>query len=120
MRIDPQHLLPAHVPFYKRKLFWAVVLFLVFITVPAYIKLIYNFDGYEIFLTANIFFLMLLLTSPLQTPYAIYGSILIIYSTLIYLIFFQKKVNFYALGILITLILLSFYATISFINSPFT
>jgi hypothetical protein len=120
METDPQHLLPAHVPFYQRKLFWAIILFLIFIGAPVYIKIAYHFTGYEIFLTTNIFFLMLVLTSSLKTVYAIYGTIFIIYSILIYLTFFRKKINFFALVILISLMLLSFFAAINFVNGPFT
>jgi hypothetical protein len=31
MKTDPQHMLPAHLPFYRRRWFWAVVFFIFFV-----------------------------------------------------------------------------------------
>ena len=31
MKTDPQHLLPAHLPFYRRRLFWGVIFSIFFI-----------------------------------------------------------------------------------------
>ena len=122
MKINEQHLLPAHVPFYKRKWFWGVVLFL--ITILPYIYILYQYSEHTqlqlILSMVNIFIPIIFFGKIFQFGYFAYIATVSLYIILLYFSLFRKTINFYALGILITLMLISFYSVIDFVNSPFT
>jgi len=120
MKIDEQHLLPAHLVFYKKKWFWFLVLLGIYITTSTYMLISYSFLGYAVFLTTDTFLPYFIFSTIVQSGYLGYGITITLYAILLYFIFFRKRINYYALSILIILMLWSFYFSIDFINSPFT
>ncbi len=116
MKIDPQHLLPAHVPFYKGRLFWGVVLLGVFVASDTYI------------IIQNGFSLETLLFPAIVLPALIFGGItsseivgvflsLVLYSVLLYFSFSKKEINLYSTITLIALIILSVISLSNFTGS---
>ena len=116
MKTDPQHLLPEHVPFYKKKRFWYIVLLGITVIGPIYVSILHT-TNLELVLTANI-------SLPTFTLGAIFNSgslglsmSLVMYLVLLFFSLFRKRINFYTLGILIILMLWSLYFTIDFIEN---
>ena len=119
MKIDQQHMLPAHIPFYKRRLFWGVVLLGVFILPYTYV--IYQYLGHPqltLFLSMlHVFIPLSLFNYLLPFEYIAYTTTLILYVVLIYFSLFREKINFYMFGLLFILMIGSFFATIEFIEN---
>jgi hypothetical protein len=101
MKTDPQHLLPAHLPFYRRRWFWGAIVAIVFSLNNIYVVLRYGLSLKTV-LFANIIFPTLLFSEITSSEIIGISSSLILYTTLLYFSFFRKKVNFYAIAILIT------------------
>jgi hypothetical protein len=119
MKTDPQHLLAAHVPFYRRRWFWAVVLFLITILPYIYVTLQYYESSYLV-----LFLVMVNMSIPLsifdyflQYEYAAFMATIITYSTLLYFALFRNKINFYALLVLMSLMSLSTIMLLNMIRS---
>jgi hypothetical protein len=118
MKTDPQHLLPAHVQFYRRKLFWGVMLFLIF-TLP-YIYIIYQYSEHTqlqlILSMVNIFIPLIIFGQLFQFGYSAYIATFVLYIILLYFSLFRKKINFFVLGILFILMAGSLLAIINFVE----
>ncbi len=117
METNAQKLLPEHIPFDRKRIFWGVVLFLTALYIHIYT---YAYLGVEYILYSTVFLPMILFDQLIQFGEGSYTATIILYTTLIYFSLFRSKINFYVLGILIILILVSFYSMLNFINSPFT
>jgi len=109
-------MLPAHIPFYKRRLFWGVVLLGVFIASDTYTMI------------QNGFSLDTILFPVIVLPALIFGGItsseivgvilsLSLYSVLLYLSFSKKEINLYSTITLLALMILSVISLSNFTGS---
>jgi len=116
MKIDPQHLLPSHLPFYRRKWFWAIILSTLIVCSHLYIALKYTAD-FDIILASNTSIFALMLGQLIGSwMYGIFSGISL-YILLTYFSFFRKNINFYTLTILIIFIILSFVTLLNYLNN---
>ena len=106
MKIDEQHLLPEHLAFYRRRWFWGVVLFLIFVINNIYIIFEYGFS-LETSIFPNIIFPVLVIGGLASSETIGIASSLVLYSALLYFSLFRKTINYYTLAALIILAILS-------------
>jgi len=116
MKIDPQHMLPAHIPFYKRRLFWGVVLFLIVSISHIYIAMKYTTDP-KILWTTNISLMAFMSSAVMNSGTFGVLSTLVAYTYLLYFALCRKEINFYTLTILVILLVWSFFFTIDFLEN---
>ena len=114
MKRDEQNLLPAHLAFYKKKWFWAVVLFLIVLCTHVYT---YVYVGEEYIILSSIFLPVMLIENFTLGKIPSDYITIFLYAILLYTTFFKKKINFYTLITLITLVTGSPFLIIYFIEN---
>jgi hypothetical protein len=112
----PEHLLAAHLPFYRRRWFWAVVLLGIIFFSHLYIALKYTTD-LDILLATNTSVFALTLGQIVGSwLYGIFSAIFL-YVFLIYFSFFRKEINFYTLTMLVVSMIWSFVTLLNYLNN---
>lgn len=112
MKTDSQNSSTIQLPFYQKKIFWAVVLFLIFLSNILY-TIFYTIPTFD-------FDVETILLSNIMVPFMWFSGLvssgntglfitLILYTTLLYFSFFRKQVNFLTLTILAALMVWSTY-----------
>jgi len=114
MKTNSQKLLPEHIPFYRRRIFWGVVLFLIALYIHVYT---YIYFGTEYILYSAVFLPMILFDQLVQFGVFSYTATIVLYMILIYFSLFKSKINFYALGILSILMIGSLLTMVNFIEN---